>query len=339
MAHSSLSRRDFLKLGAAGLSAWFLSPILKSLAQETSFQGRILESPVHIHAFPDLESEITGVFWKDDVVTFTGATIGGIEPSYNRIWYHIPGKGYLHSGIVQPVETRLNLPVENIPPGGTLAEVTVPYTDAYWGPGRTARFAYRYYYETTYWVSKLVTADDGEAWYKVMEDKWDLIFYVPAKDLRIVPPEELAQISPNVPAEAKRLEVDIGNQVLIAYEYNRPVYVARAATGAKFYNGEFYTPGGRHLTFHKRPSRHMAAGNPAAGGYDLPGVPWVTYFTESGVSIHGTYWHNDFGKPRSHGCVNLTARDARWVYLWSNPFVPTSEQMLYGRTGTVLDIY
>jgi len=52
----------------------------------------------------------------------------------------------------------------------------------------------------------------------------------------------------------------------------------------------------------------MARGNLAANGYDLPGVPWNSYITEEGIAFHGTYWHNNFGKPRSHGCINLTPR-------------------------------
>jgi lipoprotein-anchoring transpeptidase ErfK/SrfK len=114
--------------------------------------------------------------------------------------------------------------------------------------------------------------------------------------------------------------------------------MARVATGARFRDGDYFTPPGRHITFHKRPSRHMARGNLAANGYDLPGVPWVTYFTEEGVSIHGTYWHNDFGKPRSHGCVNLTPQAAKWVYRWTLPYVPPGEQKVYVDYGTILDV-
>jgi lipoprotein-anchoring transpeptidase ErfK/SrfK len=334
-----VSRRDFLKLGTAGLAAWFVSPLLSALAQETSMQGRIIDPVVNLHALPDLTSEISGVFWKDNLITITGATVGGEQPSHNRIWYKVQDKGYVHSGVVQPVRNITNEPVSALPEGGILAEVTVPFTDSRYGPGRTNQFAYRHYYETTCWVDKLVNSQEGEPWYRVIEDKWELINYIPASDLRIVPAEELAPIAPNVPPEAKRLEVDTSKQLLIAYEYDKPVYAARAATGARFSTGAYYTPAGRFMTYHKRPSRHMAAGNPAAGGYDLPGVPWVCYFTESGVSIHGTFWHNDYGKPRSHGCVNLTPRSARWVYLWTHPQVPSNEQMVYEKTGTILDVY
>jgi LysM repeat protein len=51
-------------------------------------------------------------------------------------------------------------------------------------------------------------------------------------------------------------------------------------------------------------------------GYDLPGVPWVLYFYR-GYALHGTYWHNNFGHPMSHGCVNMRTPEAEWVYSWA----------------------
>ena len=105
-----------------------------------------------------------------------------------------------------------------------------------------------------------------------------------------------------------------------------------------FSNGKFYTPPGRHKTFHKRPSRHMAAGNLAYNGYDLPGIPWVCYITERGIAFHGTYWHNDYGRPRSHGCINLTPQAAKWIYRWTLPVVPPNEQKMYNEFATRVDV-
>jgi lipoprotein-anchoring transpeptidase ErfK/SrfK len=82
----------------------------------------------------------------------------------------------------------------------------------------------------------------------------------------------------------------------------------------------FGTTPGLHRILLKRPSQHMVGG--AAGDndyYDLPGVSWISYFTASGISFHGTYWHNDYGRPRSHGCVNMLPEDAKWVFRWTLP--------------------
>ena len=83
----------------------------------------------------------------------------------------------------------------------------------------------------------------------------------------------------------------------------------------------------------------MSGDDPAAVGYyDLPGVPWVSYFYWWGVAIHGTYWHNDFGKPRSHGCVNAPTDCAKWIYRWTTPEVPFSKQESEGQ-GTEIAVY
>lgn len=55
--------------------------------------------------------------------------------------------------------------------------------------------------------------------------------------------------------------------------------------------------------------------------YGLQEVPWVMYFQE-GYGIHGTYWHDSFGKQRSHGCVNLSPKDAEHLFWWSRPHLP-----------------
>jgi lipoprotein-anchoring transpeptidase ErfK/SrfK len=79
----------------------------------------------------------------------------------------------------------------------------------------------------------------------------------------------------------------------------------------------------------------MVAGSKAdANSYDLPGVPWVCFIDEKGVSFHGTYWHNDFGKPRSHGCINLPSAGAKWVYRWTLPSVPYTDQRVHKLNGT-----
>jgi len=54
----------------------------------------------------------------------------------------------------------------------------------------------------------------------------------------------------------------------------------------------------------------------AGPGYYLPNVPYTMYFYK-GYALHGTYWHNNFGTPMSHGCINLTITDAAWLYEWS----------------------
>jgi hypothetical protein len=335
---SALTRREFLKMSGAGFMGLFITPHLTFQDPQLENEGRVLEEVVNVYTKPSFSSEKVREYWKDMVLPISEVTIGDDVPAYNRVWYRIRDEGYVHSGVIQPVRTELNQPSTDIPPEGTLAEVTVPYTDAHVGPAQSFPFGYRYYYATTHWVLSLVYNPDGEPWYHVLEDKWDHEYYAPASHLRIVPKEELTPLSPDVPPVAKRIEVRTQDQTVIAYEFDQPVFMTRAATGGHFSNGNFATPAGRHITFHKRPSRHMAAGNLAYNGYDLPGVPWIVYFTESGVSFHGTYWHNNYGHPRSHGCVNLTPRAAKWLYRWTIPVVPPDSQDVYEDYGTAVDV-
>jgi lipoprotein-anchoring transpeptidase ErfK/SrfK len=126
---------------------------------------------------------------------------------------------------------------------------------------------------------------------------------------------------------------------VVAYEGGQAVFMALIASGARFIDADYRTPTGRYTTNRKRPSRHMASGDLAApSSYDLPGVPWVSYLTEAGISFHGTYWHNDFGKTRSHGCINLLPQAARWIYRWSNPSVPYGEYTWNKDEGTQVDV-
>ncbi|HEY3476037.1 MAG TPA: L,D-transpeptidase [Anaerolineales bacterium] len=62
------------------------------------------------------------------------------------------------------------------------------------------------------------------------------------------------------------------------------------------------------------------------------------YITESGISFHGTYWHNDYGIPHSHGCINMATQAAKWLYRWTTPAVPPEKLLVYGHVGTKVKI-
>jgi lipoprotein-anchoring transpeptidase ErfK/SrfK len=64
------------------------------------------------------------------------------------------------------------------------------------------------------------------------------------------------------------------------------------------------------------------SGGTRENGYDLPGVPWVSYFSGNGAALHGTYWHNDYGTPKSAGCLNLRPEHSKWLFRWTLPEVP-----------------
>jgi lipoprotein-anchoring transpeptidase ErfK/SrfK len=334
---SRLSRRDFLKLGGPGLLGLtlpsrplsFFSDLSPDPASEPALQGRITTGTAWAYDMPSNKGQRVKLYWRDLIVDIDHPAIDEDASAYNRIWYKLMDGGYLYSGGVQPVRTILNEPVTSYPKGGLLGEISVPFTDAHESPDPASKVIYRLYYETTHWAFETVRGSDGNAWVRVLDDKFDEYYFVPAKHLRILPRMELDPISPSVPPRDKRIEVRLDAQLVVAYEAGRAVFAARAATGAILRAGTYTTPIGRFQTYHKRPSRHMAAGDITASGFDLPGVPWVLYIRDNGISMHGTYWHNDFGHPRSHGCVNLSPSAAKWLYRWSLPSVPPDKQYKY----------
>ncbi|MBP9041115.1 MAG: L,D-transpeptidase [Anaerolineaceae bacterium] len=341
----SLSRREFLWLGGVSLVSLLALnkstlALAESLAQSSGEVGlgRITTNKVDMYDTPSLEGKLIRTLWKDLVMPINKVEIGRGEPAHNKVWYLMNNEGYVHSGSVQPVEIRKNDPAVAIPEKGVLAEVTVPFTDAVWNPIFKKLVAYRLYYSTTHWILDVLQDDKGETWYEVLEDFYQFRYYVQSSHLRIIPPEETSILSPDVPAADKRLEVHLRDQIVIAYEADMPVQMFRCSGGTEFYD-HYLTPTGNFTTDYKRPSRHMINGNKAtATTYDLPGVPWVTFFTEDGISFHGTYWHNDFGRPRSHGCINLPSEAAKWVYRWTLPHVPYEEQRAYKNGGTRVSV-
>lgn len=340
MSKADFSRRDFLKLSSCGLMGMVLPAVSFSQFKQDEFsnlQGRVLGT-VWSYDAPVFKSTRRKLYWRDLVVPIKNTAVAEEESAYNRIWYELEEGGFLYSGDIQPVRTQLN-PPQSISLKGALGEVSVPFTDAHIEPDPTSEVVYRLYYETVHWVKASGTSPiDGSTWYHLLDDKKNEYYCVPAEHIRLIPDAELAPLSPQVPAEQKRIEVRLKDQLVLACENGIPVFATRASTGGRLQSGRYTTPSGEFITFHKRPTRHMAAGDIAASGFDLPGVPWVLYITRGGISFHGTYWHNDFGRPRSHGCINLTPQAAKWLYRWSLPTVAPDRELAYGHVGTQVEI-
>jgi hypothetical protein len=343
MIGRQLSRRDLLKLGSSAIGGLFLStlglPSAKA-AESTPRLGRVAYNKVTIYDVPDKASGKKLGFHKFNEILTLGETVTGWDESaYNRKWYRLEGEEYVYSGGIQPVKDILNTPVTEIPKiGGLLAELTVPFTDTHWKPTFNSRRGYRLYYGTTYWVRALFEDEKKNLWYRIYDDLMQLVFFIQAEHLRIVPPEEIIPISPDVPEDYKHIVVSLPEQMMAAYEDDRVVFSARVSTGVGKGDSHYAsTPTGGFHTFFKRPAGHMVGGD-AGSAYDLPGVPWSSYINDSGVSFHGTYWHNDFGTPHSHGCINLPSDDAKWIYRWTTPVVPTGKRYIY-KPGTGTTVY
>jgi lipoprotein-anchoring transpeptidase ErfK/SrfK len=337
-----LSRRDFLKLAGYGMLGLLLPDFSRFLSLPTfdsDLQGRVTYNTLWSYDAPSENANRVEMYWRDLVIPLSGAAISENEEAYNRVWYEVDEKSYVYSGGVQPVSTLLNRPVSEVPPAGLLGEVSVPFTDAHEEPDDNTKVVHRLYYETVHWITRTAIGADGKTWYRLLDDKFNLYYYTLAEHVRIIPDKELAPISPDLPESEKLIEVNLTRQLVLAYEASRLVFAARAATGNQYRSGRWTTPIGQFLTSYKRPTRHMAAGDIASNGFDFPGVPWVLYITKSGISFHGTYWHNDYGHPRSHGCINLTPQAAKWLYRWTLPSVESGKQFAYENFGTTVRIF
>jgi len=111
----------------------------------------------------------------------------------------------------------------------------------------------------------------------------------------------------------KWVDVNISQQITTAYENGKPVKVTLCSTG----KGVNETNLGVWKIYWRLTKQDMQGGNKASGDYyNLKDVPYPQYFNMTGESLHGTYWHDDFGHPHSHGCVNLSIPMAQWFYGW-----------------------
>ncbi len=141
----------------------------------------------------------------------------------------------------------------------------------------------------------------------------------------------------------KWIDISIKNQTLVAYEGKRPVYATliSAGRGGLGKEGDSNPDGNRTVrgTFmihEKAISSTMDGDEDRADSYNLADVPFVQYF-HRGFALHGAYWHNEFGKERSHGCINLAPRDSAWLFEWSDPQVPPGwHAALNKQRGTVV---
>jgi hypothetical protein len=326
----SVSRRTFLKLSGGLLFGSQLRMREVGLQQASDPPewlpgvrlGRMTESRIRLYNRPHPGGKEIGFKYRDEVITILREVVGlGFFP-HNHVWYETP-EGYAYSSWVQPVYYAPVLPLTVVPAEGIYGEICVPYTDAHNQPDAEAPILYRLYYPTTYQVVGYERAPDGSAWYR-LQDENVVKMYARAEHLRHITPDEFEPVSPGV--EDKSIAISLGEQRLTALEATREVFRTTIASGRNYFGPDgstagSLTPAGEHPLWQKRASRHMTGGTPT-NGYDLPGVPWVSYFSGNGAALHGTYWHNDYGTPKSAGCINLRPEDAKWLFRWTMPEVP-----------------
>ena len=133
------------------------------------------------------------------------------------------------------------------------------------------------------------------------------------------------------------IEVDLSEQLVVAYDGVTPVRAFVVSTGV----GNTPTVQGTFRIWAKIAMQDMRGGSRAAGTYyHLKDVQNVQYF-HRGYGFHGTYWHDNYGTPMSHGCVNLTNEDADWLFSWTSPTVPGDDWLFSNNAnpGTLVMVH
>ena len=147
-------------------------------------------------------------------------------------------------------------------------------------------------------------------WYQIGENQW-------ARQIRLAiasPRRAPHQLNPRQRLHAKWVSVSIAEQTLQAYEGDRLVFAALVASGLP----KWETVRGVFQVWSKTRSQAMYNTDASTSSYYLEDVPYTMYFHED-FALHGAYWHDAFGSKRSHGCVNLSPRDAKWLFQWTTP--------------------
>lgn len=294
---------------------------------------------------PNPQGQLLGYVYPDEVVRIVREVVGLGMAYHTHVWFELE-TGYVYAPYLFPSYNLPQTPLDTVPADKVIwGEIVTPYVDGLQKPESTAKVIYRLYYSVVLQVMEVLPGADGQPWYRVALET-GVVMYVPAKTLRVIPAEELTALSPDVDPAEKRVEVYLTKQAISAFEGKNEVFRARISSGANYFGEDGKTilngtPIGQQYIWQKRISRHMQGGTVDAG-YDVPGVGWVIYFASNGAAIHSTYWHNDFGIPKSHGCLNCKPEDAKWLFRWTAPHVPYEPGNISTGTwenrGTMVDL-
>ena len=359
----NISRRDFLKIAGAGVGAMAFRPyrsdILQNFSQpkrlpefpKSEIIGRVVDIGIDLRNSPLYDPNVNNTIAElnaDTLVEWGREVVGRVVGLTNQRYVETP-QGYIYSSVLQPTRNLPNTPINEIPAGqpGFWAEVTVPYVElAHEGTVQSPwlrdhidyNFPPRLYYGQVVWMDKIRT-DNGFVEYRWNEDvnghgygygAYGELYWADGAAFKVLTDADVAPIHPDVDPNDKRIEANLDYQTLSCYEGTKEVYFCRISSGIGYDPGtgqldeKLATPVGNLLTHWKIISLNMTAGT-FQSGYSTPAVPWTTMISGDGVAVHGAFWHNAFGEKRSHGCINVSPEDAKWIFRWTTPYVSLAQ--------------
>jgi lipoprotein-anchoring transpeptidase ErfK/SrfK len=165
----------------------------------------------------------------------------------------------------------------------------------------------------------LETSPDG-AWVKLDRGGW-----AKRDEVRVA---KAATAPDGIGADERWIDIDLDEQVLVAYVGTRAVYATLVSSGKRTHD----TPTGVFRIERKVAERTMSSRPDDDDPYAVDRVPWTAYFIGS-YALHTAYWHGSFGEKKSHGCVNLAPKDARRLYGWTAPGVLPGYTEIHGNAA------
>jgi len=279
--------------------------------EEPSRRGIVIASVLNVRARPGVRPDNPPV---DRLRYGTEVNIYEEETYEGAVWYRIGTDRWVHSGWVRLLERSARFTVTSPMLTATAEPLTLPVG---WVVTRSLNVRSRpgvapdnppvdeVYHNQMLRILETRQVG-GINWYRIGEDRWVYGRSVAVARFKPRP----SSIGPS----ERWVGVCLKEQTAVAYEGDRPVYAAMVATGLP----GTPTVQGIFRTWWRVPSRRMVG-----PGYYLEEVTWTCYFY-AGYALHAAYWHDAFGRPRSHGCVNMSPYDAWWVFRWSEPDGPHS---------------
>jgi hypothetical protein len=177
--------------------------------------------------------------------------------------------------------------------------------------------------------SRVAVLEERDGFARIDDDEW-----VALRELHVARGRPRPD---GVAATERWIDVDLEEQVMVAYDGNTPVYATLVTTGRR--NG---TPPGIYRIDRKLAKGTLRSGEQQTqGSWKYEDVPFVMHFRER-FALHAAYWHDRFGNAASVGCVNLTPADAHWVFDWAEPALPDGWLEIRtprGEAGTVVRIH
>ncbi len=272
--------------------------------------ARVWQEPVSVYAAPGDPASMTAI---DTLLPpDSWVSIDEVLEQDGRQWYRIGEQAYVLADAVQTAAPSLFHGVAITQPlAYPLVYIATQGLNVRARPGAAADnppIGTLNRYETADFLGSRRAGD--ALWHQIGENRWIHGAYA-----RVVFPVQRPE---GVPADARWIAVDLAQQTLSAYEGDQLVFVTLVSTGRP----PWFTPKGLNRIWIKKQTGDMQGGIVERGDYyALQDVPWIMYFNKD-VGLHAAYWHDRFGYPSSHGCVNLSPLDARWLFDWATPQLP-----------------